>query len=171
MKEVLNRDELDTLIDKYHMTERTGKSREEILKMLKKAMTCLNLAHCMCDVMEWLIFDADCSLAPFDASLEKEYKRMLRQMKRYMTMVASTARDFTREIHYTDVGEQFQGESDWWYNIVRLIEDRTGSNYLKTRQLLEWIDNMPSEMHMFNVKLKDFKRLIDYDPKPDTTAR
>ena len=48
-----------------------------------------------------------------------------------------------------------------WYNLIRLVEDRTGSDQLKTKQVIQWLTTMPSVMNMFNVKTLHFKRLID----------
>lgn len=154
-------DELDMIIDTFQMEAKTGKSRDELRHLVKKGMICLNLAYCLTDVIDWLIFDCDAALGPFGASLERRDKQLFGQLKKTLRAASVQARDITRDVHRHKDGEQFQGESDWWYNIIRLIEDRTGNDPLKTKQVLQWLCTMPSEMNMFKVKTKDFKRLIE----------
>ena len=154
-------DEFDLIIDRFNMEVKTGRSREELHKLVHKGMTCLNLAYCMADVIDWLIFDVDTTLGPFGAALERQDKQKFNALKRTLAAARQTARDITRDVHKQSDKEGFQGECDWWYNIIRLIEDRTGSDPLKTKQVIQWLTTMPSVMNMFNVKTKDFKRLID----------
>ena len=53
-------------------------------------------------------------------------------------------------------------ESDWWYNLILLVEDRTGTDEMKTRQLIRWVSTMPSQMHLFDsINTKDFLRLTN----------
>ena len=58
-------DELDMIIDRFHIEAKSGRSREELRKLTHKGMICLNLAYCMADVIDWLIFDVDETLGPF----------------------------------------------------------------------------------------------------------
>ena len=51
------RDELDDVIDRCDMIQTTGKSREELHKMVEKATVCLNMAHCLSDVIETLVME------------------------------------------------------------------------------------------------------------------
>ena len=160
-KTTSERDELDDIIDRFQMETKTGRSREELRALVHKGITCLNIAYCLADVIDWLIFDTDSTLGPFGASLDKNDKRMFKQLKRTLASARQQARDITRGVYHHEDGEKFQGESDWWYNIIRLIEDRTGDDELKTRQVINWLVTMPSVLNMFDVRTKDFKRLID----------
>ena len=155
------RDEFDAIIDRFDMEAKTGRSREELRKLVHKGMIRLNLAYCMTDVIDWLIFDVDTTLGPFGAALEKQDKQKFNALKKTLAAARQTARDITRDVHKQSDKEGFQGECDWWYNLIRLVEDRTGSDHLKTKQVIQWLSTMPSVMNMFNVKTKDFKRLID----------
>jgi hypothetical protein len=55
---------------------------------------------------------------------------------------------------------EFAEDCDWWYNIIRLIADRVGDDVLKTKQVINWLTTMPSMMNMFDVKKRDFKRIV-----------
>ena len=82
-------------------------------------------------------------------------------MKKLAGACRKWAQRATRDINLHEDAEMYQGEVDWWYNIIRLIEDRTGEDQLKTKQVLDWICTMPSVMNVFNVKKRDFKHLIE----------
>ena len=56
--------------------------------------------------------------------------------------------------------DDFAEDCDFWYNIIRLIADRVGDDKLKSKQLVNWIVTMPSTLHMFDVKKRDFKRIV-----------
>lgn len=64
------RDELDEVIDRCKMIERTGLSRDELHQRVQKATICLNMAHCLSDVIETLVMDAECILQPFGATFD-----------------------------------------------------------------------------------------------------
>lgn len=162
----MTNDELDQLIECFHMEEKTERTRDELRAMVDKGMTCLNLAYCMADVILWLLYDVDAELAPFGASLEHRDKQMFKRLRDVLKTANRQAAEITRDVHLNADKDGYQGECDWWYNIIRLIEDRTGNNELKTKQVLQWLLTMPSQLNMFTVKSHFFKRLIDDDTIP-----
>ena len=134
-EEPRERDELDDLIDRCDMIQTTGKSREELHRMVEKATMCLNMAHCLSDVIETLVMDAECILRPFGATFEREDKLHFKQLSKALQDAKKCA------------------------NMVRLLADRTGDDELKTLQVINWITTMPSQLHMFDVKKRDFKKI------------
>lgn len=159
-EETRERDELDDLIDRCEMINTTGKSREELHEMVRKATMCLNMAHCLADVIETLVMDAEAILRPFGATFEREDKLHFRQLTKSLQDVQKCARRTTLGLYKDRKADDFCDESDWWYNIVRLIADRVGDDELKTLQVINWLTTMPSVLNMFNVKKRDFKRIV-----------
>ena len=82
-------------------------------------------------------------------------------MKKLAGACRKWAQRGTRDINRHEDADQYAGEVDWWYNMVRMLEDRTGEDELKTKQVLDWISTMPSVMDLFKVKKRDFKHLIE----------
>lgn len=154
------RDELDDVIDRCDMIHTTGKSREELHKMVEKATMCLNMAHCLADVIETLVMDAECILRPFGATFEREDKLHFKQLTKSLQDVQKCARRTTFGLYNHKQVYEFAEDADWWYNMVRLLADRTGDDELKTLQVINWLTTMPSQLHMFDVKKRDFKRII-----------
>lgn len=106
-KTTSERDELDDIIDRFQMETKTGRSREELRALVHKGITCLNIAYCLADVIDWLIFDTDSTLGPFGASLDKNDKRMFKQLKRTLASARQQARDITRGVYHHEDGEKF----------------------------------------------------------------
>ncbi len=144
------RDEVDAVIDRCKMIERTGLNREELHAKVDKALTCLNLT---------LVMDAEAILRPFGATFEREDKQHYRQLTRTLYDAGKCAQRLCGGIYASDQADEYANECDWWYNIIRLIEDRTGDDELKTRQVINWLTTMPSVLNMFEVKKRDFLRI------------
>ena len=152
-------DGLDDVIDRCGMIGKTGKSREELHRMVQKATICLNMAYCLADVCETLVMDAECILRPFGATFEREDKMRFKQLTVALENVKKCTKRTTLPLYTHQDADDFAEDCDWWYNMVRLLADRTGDDELKTLQVINWITHMPTQLAMFDVKKRDFKRI------------
>lgn len=154
------RDELDDVIDRCGMMERTGMSRDELHKKIEKATICLNMASCLADVIETLVMDSESILRPFGATFEREDKMNFKRLTKALQDAQKCAKRCCIGLYKHEQADEFAEDCDWWYNMVRLLADRTGEDELKTLQVINWLTTMPSQLHMFDVKKRDFKRII-----------
>ena len=154
------RDPIDELIDRCKVMERTQRSREDIHSTITKAITCLNLAHVLADVCETLVMDSECLLMPIGATFERADKRQFKDMANRLREAKKAAYRACKGPYQTPDADDYANECDWWYNMVRLLADRTGEDRLKTAQVLDWLCTMPSVMGMFEVKKRDFLHII-----------
>lgn len=154
------RDELDEVIDRCDMMTKTGLTREELHKRVEKATLCLNIAHCLADVCETLVMDAEGILRPFGATFERQDKMYFKQLAKILQDTQKCARRCCMGLYKHEQVNEFAEDCDWWYNIIRLIADRVGDDELKTKQVINWLTTMPSMMNMFDVKKRDFKRIV-----------
>lgn len=160
MEEVTReRDEVDVVIDRCKMIERTGLSREELHAKVEKALMCLNLTRVLADVIETLVMDAEAILRPFGATFERQDKQQYRQLTKTCYDARKCAQRLCGGIYASTEADEYAQECDWWYNIIRLLEDRTGNDELKTLQVINWLTTMPSVLNMFEVKKRDFLRI------------
>jgi hypothetical protein len=159
MAEARERDELADVIDRCMMIEQTGKTREELHKRVEKATLCLNMAHCLSDVIETLVMDAESILRPFGATFEREDKLRFKQLAKALDDAQKCARRTTLGLYKHEQADEFAEDCDWWYNMIRLLADRTGDDELKTLQVINWLTTMPSQLNMFDVKKRDFKKI------------
>ena len=149
------------IIDHYHLDQVNGKPREEIAKQIEKALVSLNLSYVLADVVDWLMLDCESTLREMMVEYEDPAKNYFKEMKKLAGATRKWAQRGTHDINRDKEAEQYQGEVDWWYNMVRMLEDRTGEDELKTKQVLDWISTMPSVMDLFKIRKKDFQRFKD----------
>lgn len=151
-------DGLDAIIDRYDMTTKCQLSREEIRFRVRKAMVLLNLSHCLADVADYMVTDAECILTPFGATFKREDKMYFKRLIESLHAARRYAQQLTVPAYHSADGDDFATDTEWWYNFVRMTQDRIGEDVTKTRLLLEYISTMPSELGMFKLYARDFKR-------------
>ena len=157
------RKQLDTVIDTLQLERTTGKIRDELYKLVETAATEMDLAVCLADVINSLMLDiidfSNKVKIPLIDERERSYYKGLRKLAEATRKWAMMA---TRDTRHSERDRDMAMESDWWYNLILMVEDRTGTDTLKTKQLLHWISSMPSQMHLFDhIHTKDFERIIN----------
>ena len=96
--------------------------------MVQKATMCLNMAHCLSDVIETLVMDAECILRPFGATFEREDKLRFKQLSKALQDAQKCAKRTTLGLYKHEQADDFAEDCDWWYNMIRLLADRTGED-------------------------------------------
>lgn len=155
------RKELDYIIDSLRLERYTGMSREEIHINVDRASTLMDLTICLTDVIDSLMLDviniSDKVKVPLTDDRELSY---FKEMKKLANATRKWANRITHNIQDSERDGDLAKESDWWYKLILMVEDRTGTDNLKTKQVLQWLSTMPSEMHLFdNIHTKDFEVL------------
>ena len=158
------RDALDVFIDRYNLEQATGKDRETLRHGIDKATAQLNLCHMLAGVIDWLLLDCSGTINSLgipkgdtrEAAYFKELLKLTRAARKWAQLCI---KDAERHVNQDD----YDNDIDWWYNMVRLIYDRTGTNALKTKQVIQWLSTMPSEAHLFDIHTKDFLREDGHD--------
>lgn len=158
--EAKQRSEIDAMIDKFKMTDKTSLTREQIHLRIRRATVTSNLALVLADVVNTLLMDTEADLKIFGAIFRHDEKWKYNQVVKHLRDAKKISGFICADTYKSAEADLFAEDCDWWYNLIRVIEDRTGDNIQKTRMLLEFVINMPSEMNMFNVKYKDFKRTL-----------
>lgn len=151
-------DHYDAMIESLHLVEATGLTHDELRTIVRRALVSLNLSYVLADVVDWLMKDVEDELLKVKVPYDDRDRSYFKEMKKLVGASRKWAQQATRDLYHIKEADDFAGESDWWYNIIRLIEDRTGEDELKTKQVLQWLTTMPSVMGLFKVKMKDFIR-------------
>jgi len=148
---------IENCLEKLNYSKK-GFSKEEARKKLRHTLTCLSLAYVLCDVVNTFLVDAEGTLKDLGGTLNKEDKHCFNQFLKAFNSLKQWASMCSKFIYVREDSKNSIQDSDWWYNIIRLIEDRLSDNPLKTHQLIEYLLNMRSEMGIFDVEYDDFKR-------------
>lgn len=149
-------DQFDEVIDRFHLIEATGKNREELYHLVRKALVSLNLAYAMADVADYMLKDVESLLLSINVAYDDRDRSYFKELKKLTGAARKWARKITHDLYRRDDAEDTAEDFDWWYNMICLVADRTGEDKLKTKQIIQWLTTMPSVMHLFDVKTKDF---------------
>ncbi len=160
----------DTIIDALHLEQATGLTREELHRHIETVAVMMDLTTVLADVIDSILLDIDDLLAKVKTPLDDRDRSYFKEMRKLIKAARKWAQLATRDARHSERDDDLATESDWWKNFILMVEDRTGTDDLKTRQLIQWISTMPSQMHLFeNIRTKDFLRLTEeYDPIPRT---
>lgn len=154
--------QLDKLIDALHLEQATGLTRIELYEHIDVAATMMDLTTCLADVIDSMLLDIDDILAKVKTPLDDRDRSYFKEMRKLVKAARKWAQRVTRDTRHSERDDDLAKESDWWKNLILMVEDRTGTDELKTRQLLQWISTMPSQLHIFdNIHTNDFQRLTD----------
>lgn len=146
---------------KENNLDASGLSPEAVRRYAHLAMNTNSLAYILADAAETFLMDCENAICKFDRHLLREVKQNFRQMNKCVRSARLAAKKAVRPMYTTDSGFTDDAciDSDWWYNFIKLVDDRIGTNRQKTLLLLEFLLNMPSEGEgLFNPKLEDFVR-------------
>ena len=156
------KEQFDKIIDALHLEQATGLTREQLHKEVGRVSVLLDLAYVLADVCDSLMYDVTDILAKVKTPLDDRDRSFFKEMKKLANATRKWAQRATRDTRYSERDTDLANESDWWKNLILMVEDRTGTDELKTRQLIRWISTMPSQMHLFDsIHTKDFLRLTD----------
>lgn len=150
---------LEDVIQGHNLYDNCDMSPEAIRYWAKKAMITNSLAYVLADAAESFLMDCDGALAKFDRLVKRDVKRNFKIMHKCVNDARKAAKKAVGPMYETHSGFTDDGciDSDWFYNFVMLLDDRVGVNPQKTRILLEFLFNMPSEGDgMFNPEYDDF---------------
>lgn len=149
--------EIDAMIDRFHMIEKCAMTREHIHKAVQRGMVQNNFAFILADAANTYLMDCEKTLEPFGVSFDHEDKYNFRQMMEHVKAARKWAEKSAMPIYEIHDADDACADSDWWYNFMKLVDDRIGDDPRKTNMLLEYILAMPSEVGLFKVTYDDFK--------------
>lgn len=151
-----NRD-IDDMIDRFHMEQKCRLTREQIRTKVLKGMVLNNIAFVLADAANTALMDMETELKGLGVAFSQKDKQNFNEMLRHVTAARKWAERSALPIYEIDDADDACADSDWWYNFIKLVDDRIGEDTRKTNLLLEYLLNMPSEIGLFNVKYNDFK--------------
>ena len=154
------KEQFDKIIDALHLEQATGLTREQLHKEVGRVSVLLDLAYVLADVCDSLMLDVTDILAKVKTPIDDRDRSFFKEMKKLANATRKWAQRATREYDRGDTQLDLARESDWWKNLILMVEDRTGEDELKTRQVIRWLSTMPSVMQLFDgIHTKDFQTL------------
>lgn len=151
-------DDIEAMIDRFDMTRKCNLSREAIHKKVQRGMILNNIAFVLADAANSALMDMESELKCLGVAFGQQDKFNFKQMLSHVEAAKKWAEKSALPIYDIPDADDACADSDWWYNMVLLIDDRLGENSRKTNIFLEYLLAMPSEIGLFNITYNDFKR-------------
>ena len=149
---------IEAMIDRFDMTTKCNLSREAISKKVKRGMILNNLAFVLADAANSALMDMESELTSLGVAFNQSDKYNFKQMLSHVDAAKKWAEKSALPIYKADYSEDMCADSDWWYNMIKLIDDRLGEDKRKTNMFLEYLLAMPSEIGIFDLTYNDFKQ-------------
>ena len=124
--------QLDQIIDALHLEKATGLTRTELYEHIDVAATMMDLTTCLADVIDSMLLDIDDILAKVKTPLDDRDRSYFKEMRKLVRASRKWAQRATRETRHSERDDDLAKESDWWKNLILMVEDRTGTDELKT---------------------------------------
>lgn len=150
---------LKEVIKETNIAKNATLSPEAIEYWTKKALATHSLAYILADAAESFLMECDEAMHKIDKQLVQKVKQDFKEMHRCVHASYKATNKAVQPMYKTNSNFTDNGciDSDWWYNFLKLIDDRVGTNPQKTHLLLEFLLTMPSEGEgLFNPKFEDF---------------
>ena len=151
-------EEINDMIDRFNLEEKCARPRDKIFSMALKGMILNNMAFTMADVANTLLLDCEKVMERIGIGFEQKDKQNFNEMLKHVRAARKWAEKSALPIYHIPDTDDACSESDWWYNFIKLVDDRIGDDPRKTYLLLEYILAMPSEVGIFNITFDDFKQ-------------
>ena len=148
---------IDSFIKEHRLTEYTSMPIERIRLLVLRAMTANNLAFILADVINSFIMDCESDLSHFDKCFSRKAKRHFKLMQQNIKAARKWSQELSVPIYKSVVTDSLCADSDWWYALIKLIDDRVSDNAQRCNQFLEYLLNMPEGNSPYKVKAEDFK--------------
>ena len=153
-----NEENIMSVIRKYGMDKKCNMSEDALKLTIKRAVVANHIAFVLADAANSCLIDCENYMkklgVSFDGRDKFNFNKMLDCVK--------GARKWTKEAAFPLFGCDYDGrddninDSDWWYNLVKLIENRLGGDDSAAEQLIDYILSIGSDRGVFNVTREDF---------------
>lgn len=150
--------DIENMIDRFRMEERCNLSREEIRKAVLRGMVDNNLAFILADAANTFLMDCESELSRLGVAFGQKDKYNFKQMMEHVKAARKWAEKSALPMYDIPDVNDACADSDWWYNFMKLVDDRIGDDPRKTNLLLEYLLAMPSEVGLFKIDYNNFKQ-------------
>ena len=150
---------LKEVIKEANIAKNATLSPEAIEYWTKRALATHSLAYILADAAGSFLMDSEEAMHKIDRQLTYEVKQAFNELHKCIHNSYRAANKAVQPMYKTNSNFTHDGciDSDWWYNFLKLVDDRIGINPQKTQLLLEFLLTMPSEGEgLFNPKYEDF---------------
>ena len=149
---------IEQMLPSHDLIKDSTMSEDAIRHYAKLATLTHSMAYILADAADPFLMDSEFALGKLNQRLKRQTKKNFADMYAAVRVSRRAVKKAAGPMYLKeDFSKDACKDSDWWYNLFKLIEDRIGNNKQKTNLLLDFLLNIPSEGDgLFNVKYEDF---------------
>lgn len=148
---------IDAFIRQHRLMETTPLPIDMMRRKIRRAMTANNFAFILADVVNSFIIDTDSALKPFDKSFSQQTKQNFNQMRKHLIAARKWSERLARPVYENPSTDDMCADSDWWFALIKLVDNRLADDPQKTNLFLDFLLNMPEGDNTYKVTFNDFK--------------
>lgn len=150
--------EIESMIDRYNMEDRCALTREQIRRRVHRGMVLNNLLFVFADVVNSLLRDMEAEIGKLGIGLSFKEKYNFGQMMQHIKAAVKWSEKSAMPIYTIKDADDAIYDSDFWYHLILLVDDRLGDDAQKTNMTLEYLLNMPKGEDLFGITYEDFAK-------------
>lgn len=149
------------LIDRNNLVESCGMSREAIYKTIKQATSMNHLAFVLADTANSILIDCERKLSMIGGNFTHQDKRNFKRLVEHTKAALYWSRETAMPIYgiHNDDVDGSCNDSDWYYNLIRLIEEKVAGNEKNAEVLIRTLLSFQDGNGLYDIKYDDFKRV------------
>ena len=152
-----SKDNIDRYIRENDILRRFALTYEQAYTIVRRSMLNNGFAFIFADVVNSFMRDCEYDLDKFNKGFSQKTKENYKNMMKCIRGAVKWSQELTMPMYNNKEVDDLCHDADFWYALIRLIDDRIGTDPQKTHLLLEFILNMPKGDSPYNITLNDFK--------------
>lgn len=123
--------------------------------IIRKALFFTNIAYILSDIANTAMIESDDELKKIDSFVKREQKDKFAYAKNQIRKAKEITEKIARPIYKIKDSDNACSDSDYLYEALKLIIDRTEDNSTSKKEMLEYIKQKPSIMNIYEIIKKD----------------
>lgn len=123
--------------------------------IIRKALFFTNIAYILTDIANTAIIESDEELKKIDSFVKREQKDKFAYAKNQLRKAKEITEKIARPIYKIRDSDNACSDSDYLYEALKLIIDRTEDSPISKKEMLEYIKQKPSIMNIYEILKKD----------------
>lgn len=148
------------LIDDNNLPQKSGKTRDELYAAIKKVTSLNHLAFVLADAANSILIDCDQEMSKVGVFFTHKNKQNFNQMLNHIRSAIVWSKKTISPIYDEKDNDDVDGscnDSDWYYNCIKLIEEKIAGDEKKTDDFLHYLLSIEGGKGLYKIKYDNFK--------------
>lgn len=130
---------------------------DEQKTIIRKALFYTNTAYLISDIANSAIIDANEELKKIGSHVKEDERKRFSYAKNQLRKAKEITERIARPVYKISDADNACSDSDYLFEVLKLVIDRTSDTPESKQQMLEYIAKMPSQMGIYEFVKQDIK--------------